>query len=218
MPKLLSELSFASLWSYCPRGDSQECRNSRAIVLRLKQDKFLGRPPLQASTLVAQRLKMEIEKEGALRSFWDSQVVLVPVPSHALALKGGLWVPDRIAKAIVSAGLAHSVSPCLTRKSAVPKSSYVSAKGRPTALVHYNSMLVKPPLSKPTRIMLVDDVITRGSTLLAAASLLRNAFPDSIIRAFAVVRTISNPEEFLAFLNPCTGKITLKGGETYRKP
>ena len=51
-------------------------------------------------------------------------------------------------------------------------------------------------LSNPDEIILIDDVITRGATLLGAANLLADDFPETPIRAFVAMRTISNPDEF----------------------
>jgi phosphoribosylpyrophosphate synthetase len=49
-------------------------------------------------------------------------------------------------------------------------------------------MQVQKVLSEPSNILLVDDIITRGATLLGAASRLAEAFPKAEIRAFAVMR------------------------------
>ena len=134
---LLSEVEFSSLYSYCPRGEAKECQQSKNRVLELKQDRFVGASPRAASSLVAERLR-EVVDHGILVGF-GSEAVLVPTPGHGIIVKGGLWVPHRICNAIVAAGLARSVSPCLSRKRAVPKASYVDSGRRPKALDHYGS-------------------------------------------------------------------------------
>lgn len=66
---------------------------------------------------------------------------------------------------------------------------------------------------------LVDDVITRGATLLGSASRLCEAFPDIPIRAFAVLRTVSNPEEFSSIYSSLVGNIKLtSSGNAQRSP
>lgn len=57
----------------------------------------------------------------------------------------------------------------------------------------------------PTAFVLVDDVITRGATMIAAAARLRDLYPDIPIAAFAIART-SN--EFQGIKVPCLGEVT----------
>lgn len=45
-----------------------------------------------------------------------------------------------------------------------------STQYRPTVSVHYDSFVLKRPLNTPERIVLIDDIVTKGRTLLAAAS------------------------------------------------
>ena len=67
--------------------------------------------------------------------------------------------------------------------------------------------------------LLIDDVVTRGATLLAAAARLKATSPSARVRAFAVMRTVSNPEEFSALFSPVAGKIHLAdSGECFRRP
>ncbi|MCY2959174.1 MAG: hypothetical protein NTY35_03330 [Planctomycetota bacterium] len=72
---------------------------------------------------------------------------------------------------------------------------------------------------KATRVLVVDDVITRGAVGLAAVSLLRQQMPDADIRVFAMIRTISSPEDFRQLLDPCSGVVALQAdGSTVRHP
>lgn len=70
----------------------------------------------------------------------------------------------------------------------------------------------------PQEILLVDDIVTRGTTMLGAASRLRDVFPGVHIRAFAAMRTITPPATFNAIYDPCKGEITLNGQDTFRRP
>jgi phosphoribosylpyrophosphate synthetase len=73
-----------------------------------------------------------------------------------------------------------------------------------------------PPLSD---IVLVDDIVTRGSTMLGAASRLAETFSGVRITAFAAMRTVSNHEEFSAIRDPRIGRIWLReDGESFRDP
>jgi orotate phosphoribosyltransferase len=61
-----------------------------------------------------------------------------------------------------------------------------------------------------TKFVLVDDVITRGSTLLGCANKILDVWNHADIYGFVVFRTISNHYEFKNFLDPITGIITYR--------
>jgi adenine/guanine phosphoribosyltransferase-like PRPP-binding protein len=84
--------------------------------------------------------------------------------------------------------------------------------------LHYDSFYVEPPTEAPEGIVLIDDVITKGRTLLAAASRLHEAFPDTRIRAFALLRTMGLISAIENLLCPCKGQIRWKGGDAHRSP
>ncbi|MDA4132801.1 MAG: phosphoribosyltransferase, partial [Thaumarchaeota archaeon] len=69
-------------------------------------------------------------------------------------------------------------------------------------------------------LLLVDDIVTRGATLLGAANRLAEAFPDARIRGFAAMRTVSNPSDFVDAYQPCTGTIRYREmtGDSLRRP
>ena len=69
----------------------------------------------------------------------------------------------------------------------------------------------------PATITLVDDVITRGSTILAMYQRLAEAFPQAEIRCFAVVRTMSDVEVDL-IMSPVEGLILFNGTNPQRRP
>jgi predicted amidophosphoribosyltransferase len=130
-----------------------------------------------------------------------------------------LWVPERIATALVRVGLGKEVLSCLVRAKPVPKAALSVPNQRPTTVEHYESMTVQGRLSRPDEIVLVDDVVTRGATLLGAANRLADVFPQTRIRAFAAMRTISNQDEFDKLYVPCVGTIELReSGDTLRRP
>ena len=68
------------------------------------------------------------------------------------------------------------------------------------------------------RLTLVDDVITRGRTLLAAAGRLREAFPEAQVRAFALLRTLAPEESLRRILDPCEGEVRWLSGDARRRP
>ena len=129
-------------------------------------------------------------------SFFQPNTILVPIPKSSLMRPGTLLVPERIASALTKMGFGNKVISCLARNRSAPKAASSLAKDRPKTIDHYKSMNVTRILSNPDEIILIDDVITRGATLLGAANLLADDFPETPIRAFVAMRTISNPDEF----------------------
>lgn len=89
---------------------------------------------------------------------------------------------------------------------------------RPTVVEHINSIKVKPGIHQPNRIVLVDDLITSGTTMLGCANVLQKAFPNAEIVGFAAIRTMSNPSDFKQILDPCNGRIVLHNDRTKRSP
>ena len=80
-------------------------------------------------------------------------------------------------------------------------------------------MEVDSTLVDPRNITIIDDVVTKGATLLAAASLLANAFPDARVRAFALVRTMGLVPDIERIVEPVVGRIGLDAwGEPIRDP
>ena len=73
------------------------------------------------------------------------------------------------------------------------------------------------PRAHPTRITLVDDVITHGSSFVGMVPRIQEAFPDAIVRCFALVRTISTGEVDAIFA-PTAGTITYRDGLLMRQP
>jgi adenine/guanine phosphoribosyltransferase-like PRPP-binding protein len=73
-------------------------------------------------------------------------------------------------------------------------------------------------LERPRRITIVDDFVTKGATLLAAASRVQEAFPEAEVRAFALVRTKGLVADIESISEPCEGLITRVGDHVDRQP
>ena len=141
---------------------------------------------------------------------------------------------ERLAWCLREFGLAVEVWPVLRRGYAVRKSALAASGERPSVLEHYASLTVDRSLrgrvaDGPSgfvrergairlQLTLVDDVVTRGRTLLAAAGRLQEDFPAAEIRAFALVRTLGRDEVLYRVLDPCEGEVRWMSGDARRRP
>jgi adenine/guanine phosphoribosyltransferase-like PRPP-binding protein len=79
-------------------------------------------------------------------------------------------------------------------------------------------MLAEPVVGIADRVVIVDDVITKGSTALAAGSRLAEVYPNVDIKVFALVRTKGLVPDIQQILDPATGIVRLVGDEGDRQP
>jgi predicted amidophosphoribosyltransferase len=209
---LLSEVRFGAFLVYSPRGSSEVSQRSRGWRDAIKYD----RPPGIADSV--ERLSKEFA-DTPLGEVLGSDVVLVPAPKSSPLVEGALWPAKRIADELARRGLGKEVNPCVARVVRVPKSAFAAMGERPTVKTHLESMAAETVLTRPARIAVVDDIVTKGATLLAAASLVKGVFPDADVRVFAMLRTMGLQPEVERIVEPCVGTIRLTvWGEADRQP
>jgi predicted amidophosphoribosyltransferase len=211
----VSKVKFGSLLTYTPRGNLTKHYESRTVMRNLKNDVVLQSGNLMSEDIA--RIILRELKNYPFSDYFNENTILIPTPKSSLPQKDDLWVPQRITSVFANNGLGKNEE-CLIRETPLPRSSKVSAPNRPKAFQHYDSVKVRELLFNPKEIVLVDDVITRGATVLGAVNRLAETFPKSLIRVFAVMRTISNPDDFSKIVDPCTGTISLVGENTFREP
>lgn len=173
--KLLSEIRFGSFLVYAPRGTSDVSSRAKQFVRALKEERPIYAPPQSPSDYAARRLAEE-HPAILLESLLADAPLLVPVPRSSLPVQGGIWPALNIAEALVRHGIGAAVLPCLKRVSAVQKSAFAAAGTRPKPMEHYESIEAVKMVTDRQSLCLVDDVITKGATLLAAASRLLETF------------------------------------------
>jgi predicted amidophosphoribosyltransferase len=205
-------LPFASCFAYLPGGCGPVSEDGRLLCSRLKSaDRdWLAR-------LIAQ-VWLETRGHGRFARTFGGRVVLIPVPGSAPA-PGARCVAERVAGCLREVGLAADVWPVLQRRYAVRKSAFAAAGERPSVLEHYASFAAGHASWRGgLRLTLVDDVITRGRTLLAAAARIREAFPAAEVCAFALLRTLAPSETLRGVLDPCEGDVRWVLGDARRSP
>jgi hypothetical protein len=211
-PRLLSEVRFGAFLAYSPRGKSETSVNSRKVRDAIK---YVQPDGLRQ---VFDRLERDFATTG-LDEVLGPNFTLIPAPRSTPIVKGGLWPARRLAEELRARGLGSDVVPLVTRANPVAKSAFAGAGGRPTAQDHLESLATEPLLANPTSIVVVDDVVTKGATLLAVASIIGARFPEAHVRAFAMLRTLGLQPEVDAIVAPCLGSITLtSSGEAWRSP
>lgn len=169
--------------------------------------------------MIKYALRVHQQAESSrLHGFFRSTDILVPVPGSTPKSAAGTWVAADLADALVREGVGTIAWRGLQRTCAVRKSATSAPGARPSVALHYESFLMERPTITPVSVVLIDDVITRGRTLLAAATRLQEAFPQAQIRAFALLRTMGYAPGVERLLDPCTGEIRWKAGDAHRSP
>ena len=209
---LLSELPFGSYLVYSPKGSSEVSRKSRRVRDAVKA----GSEPTLRNIVAHVRTNFQSSGLGAVLG---PDVTLVPCPRSSPLVEGALWPGCLIAEELVRAGLGRQVLLSLERVEAVPKSAFQARGERPNALRHYETMRATADLAATSRITVVDDFLTKGATMLGAASRLHEVYPTAAIAAFAAVRTKGLQPEVEALVEACVGRIWERSsGEADREP
>ena len=208
---MIKRVAYASCYVYSPSGTGAACERSRLLCALLKAGdaRFMIRCALRVHQLALE--------SSRLAGFFCSTDVFVPVP-RSIPGSCGTWVAADLAQALVREGLGATTWPGLRRVSAVRKSATAAPGTRPSVALHYASFSMDQAPMTPTSVVLIDDVVTRGRTMLAAASRVREAFPAAKVRGFALLRTMGQIPQVPMLLDPCTGEIRWRAGDAQRFP
>lgn len=211
---MLSSIPYATFSNYSPRGTSELSRRSQRIKDAVKA---ANSHTIQSSFRYFDAQEVDT---NSFRQFLGNNETLVPVPRSSPLQEGSLWPSLVIAEIFMEGGYGGVILPCVSRITAVRKSSTAGRGNRPTVTEHYESLSVDSSLFQPTSVTLVDDVLTKGSTVFACAMRLHEAFPEAEIRAFAMIRTQGLVPEITQIVDPSIGTITYdpETGEIYRRP
>jgi len=205
------EKSYANKEFDIPNRNELDRAHGLMQVLKNDQEVRVGEKRENFIEYVATYIKKNLDKKefAAKFRFFSNDAILIPIPKSTLMKEGTLWVPKRIALELEKQGLGRYID-LLERIYSVNRSSTSQPSDRPTPEEHYKSTRIKDTfieVGKNTTFVLVDDVITRGSTLCGCANRILDRWSNVKIYGFAVFRTISNYFEFKKFTYPKTGKI-----------
>jgi hypothetical protein len=209
---VIRTITFASCYAYSPFGSSAASERSRLMraLLKSRDAHFIFK--------YAVRVRQEVAGESPLTGFFRPTYVLLPVPGSAPRAAGFVSVAEYLATALIAEGLGQGIWRGLHRTCAVRKSATAAPGSRPTVGNHYDSFAVAKPAIPPQQVMLIDDVVTKGRTLLAAAARVQEALPDADIRAFALLRTVGLARGINRLVDPCIGEIRWESGDAHRNP
>lgn len=207
-------MRFASLLVYTPRSRDPENLGPepRSIMGMVKG----ARPNVLER--IAVRCREHRNRDFA--GFFTPTSTLVPIPTSAPAkVPDTLWPGLSIAEALLGHELGRDVQELLVRTVRVPKAHEQSATDRPRMDELVDSLEWQGDLgSNLEQIILVDDVVTRGTTFLAAREVIHRAQPWLRVQGFAAVRTMSF-EVATEPLNPAMGTVELQAnGWGHREP
>ena len=206
-----TSLSFISCYAYSPRAVGAMAEASRLLCARVKASDPVWLPRYAGCVY---RVSC---RDGELAALFGRGAILVPVPGSAISIDGP-WPAERLATALGAVGLGRRVWPALRRQLAVRRSATSPAGARPSVREHYESFAIARGPHTPAKIVLVDDVITKGRTLLAAAARVQAEWPHADIRAFALVRTVGFVPRMTHLLELCHGVVRWAGGDARREP
>ena len=208
---LIASVAFASCYVYSPRAAGWVAEASRVICRRVKAS-----DPLWLSHYAGCVYRRSL-LDRELAELFSRGAMLVPVPGSART-GDALWTALRLAIALRQVGLAPGIWIGLRRRYAVTKSATAVGAARPSVQQHYDSLVAMPPVLSMHKVILVDDVITKGRTLLAAVARLRTVLTSAEVRAFALIRTAGFADHIERVEAPCHGVIRWTGRDARREP
>jgi hypothetical protein len=205
MPLILGSSSWPcyTVMNYYPRPKSEVGEKSKRICAQVK------RPNPEMIEKIVDRMI----SDGQHKQLFGDEAILIPVPRSTPILKDGSWPSLSIAEKLRVRGLGGAVEPILVRASAVsPSHLATSASERTSVNEHRASLTISGLLTPPSKVILVDDVVTQGRTMCACALELAGKYPNAQIVMFALLRSASfdnGEEKLLAY---CTGDVSFNHG------
>ena len=157
----------------------------KALVLRCKYQRRMEIASL-LGRLLAERL--------ALASWADAVDLVVPVPLHwTRRLKRGFNQAEIMARTVAGAGRKRFAARVLRRVRATPPQSRLESARRPGNVRGAFRLGFVPPSLKGRHVLLVDDVMTSGSTVSECARMLKRAGVAAVYVAVVATADYDEP-------------------------
>ncbi len=205
-------LRFLTAYAYSPAGVDPSSRRSRRLCAAIKA----ADPAALAAG--ARTIAGFVRGRADFAVALEPRAVLVPVPASVPRPMGETRVSRGIATELVHCGIGADVRELLVRAVPVRKSATAPIGARPSVAAHFASFrIIQTPIEPAVAaFVLVDDVVSRGRTLLAAACRLRERFPQTPICALALMRTLGYVTAIPGLTAPCVGDIRWRRGDAVR--
>jgi hypothetical protein len=206
LPPSPESLSCASWLVYATRATHESATRVKNLIIQIKTDRVEPATGVPTVRLVVERVALRLGDR--VHEGFDGAPMLVPVPGAGLTKPNSVWPARRVCEELVRQGLGVDVLPIVRRTTAVSKSAGNAA--RPSLEEHLNSLTVQPRLRPPSRVIVVDDVVTSGTTIMGCALKLALTYPGVPVSGFALARVQSagNP---VRVLDPAVERIILDG-------
>jgi hypothetical protein len=191
---------------YATRATDERARRLKNLILQIKTDRVDAGTGMPVVRLTVERVVGRLDEVD--RQVFAGHPVLVPVPGSGLTKANSVWPARRICEELVRQRLGEDVVPVINRTTAVSKSA--GSATRPTLAQHLTSFTIQPGLTPPGRLLVVDDVVTSGTTLMACALALARAYPRIPISGFALARVLSSGNPAFV-LEPLVERVVVDG-------
>lgn len=168
--------------------------------------------------IIIKAVSLDIEGKSLITHYIGTDSLLVPIPRSSPITNGFVWPSLEICIALKELGLGKEVAQILQRDYKVKKSSLsTSAEDRLSVDEHFKSMSINTNLLfQPETVVLVDDVVTQGRTLMAVYRHVNNIFPESCIKSFTPIRSLFASAPYNKTFDPHISRIEyFSSGKTF---
>ena len=162
MPPSLNTLTCVSWLVYATRATDDAAKRVKTLILNIKTDRIDPRTAVPVVQLIIEQAANRLGV--AARAAFEGHPMLVPVPGSGLTKPNTVWPAKRVCEELLRQGFGEDVLPALKRTTSVPKSA--GSLDRPPLAEHVRSLTVQKGLTPPSRLLLVDDVVTSGTTMI----------------------------------------------------